>query len=525
MHARLWYPLVLLWLGVSQASILMAQSQVSLISTGAVWKYLDNGSDPGAAWTGLAFNDSVWASGPAQLGYGDGDEATVLNYGGVPGNKYITTYFRRTFILTNASVFSNLFLRVLRDDGVIVHLNGAEVYRNNLPSIVTNRTLANVAIDAADESTFLEGVISTAPLQSGSNVLAVEIHQVATNSSDISFALELIGNYTPPPPDLGTNDVSDLGPAPLLEFRFNETGTNAPSTGLDTTTLDLKTSATNFADLHSLDSAGVSGRPGDRSFDNTASTGMGSSHSGGMALQASPIESIGRLASLTLQGWFKCESGPLNDNIPRLIDTSPRDRIVLIGEDPGGFNFAFKQTSVHSFSAYAEVGQWVYFALSYDSTVSSDNVKFYKGTRTSAVTLVNTRTLNQGVGAEGLGLRVGNTTVSTFGDRPFDGWLDNIRIFGSKTDASGVLDLIQLERLRLRDLLNAPDVARLTVTRSNSTAVLQWPTYPGGFVLEATDSLLALPSWSTNALAVTKTNNQNTVTVPATGIKYFRLRR
>jgi hypothetical protein len=34
--------------------------------------------DQGAAWRTLDFNDNAWASGPAQLGYGDNDEATVV---------------------------------------------------------------------------------------------------------------------------------------------------------------------------------------------------------------------------------------------------------------------------------------------------------------------------------------------------------------------------------------------------------------------------------------------------------------
>src|SRR5687768_13963903 len=67
-----------------------------LIPTGATWKYLDNGSDQGTGWRAPGFNDSGWASGPAQLGYGDGDEATVVSYGNDSANKYITTYFRRS---------------------------------------------------------------------------------------------------------------------------------------------------------------------------------------------------------------------------------------------------------------------------------------------------------------------------------------------------------------------------------------------------------------------------------------------
>ena len=36
---------------------------------------------PGATWHTPAFDDASWPEGPAQLGYGDGDEATVVGYG------------------------------------------------------------------------------------------------------------------------------------------------------------------------------------------------------------------------------------------------------------------------------------------------------------------------------------------------------------------------------------------------------------------------------------------------------------
>ena len=39
----------------------------------------------------------------AELGYGDGDEATIIDFGGDPNNKYTTTYFRRDFTVANAS--------------------------------------------------------------------------------------------------------------------------------------------------------------------------------------------------------------------------------------------------------------------------------------------------------------------------------------------------------------------------------------------------------------------------------------
>ena len=86
----------------------------TLIPLGAVWKYLDNGSDPGKSWRDPGFDDSKWASGPAQLGYGDGDEATVVGFGPDPSHKYITTYFRHTFEVPDPTQVSNLVERLLR---------------------------------------------------------------------------------------------------------------------------------------------------------------------------------------------------------------------------------------------------------------------------------------------------------------------------------------------------------------------------------------------------------------------------
>jgi len=174
---------------------------LTLIPAGAVWKYLDNGTDQGSAWAGLGFDDSTWASGPAQLGYGDGDEATVVSFGPDPFAKYITTYFRRTFGVTNIGNINSLTVRLLRDDGGVVYLNGVEVFRSNMPDgPIAFNTLAPLAVD---ESTFYEAAISPALLVAGPNLVAVEIHQSNPASSDISFDLALVanaGSTTNPPP-------------------------------------------------------------------------------------------------------------------------------------------------------------------------------------------------------------------------------------------------------------------------------------------------------------------------------------
>lgn len=171
----------------------------TFIPTGATWKYLDNGTDQGSTWTAIWFDESTWPSGAAQLGYGDGDEKTVVSYGPDSGNKYITTYFRASFDVPDPSIYRSLKLRLLRDDGAVVYVNGQEALRSNMPTgTIGYRTYA--AATCSDESTFNEFSLDPRMLVTGKNVVAVEIHQADSSSSDISFDLELIGSDAPPAP-------------------------------------------------------------------------------------------------------------------------------------------------------------------------------------------------------------------------------------------------------------------------------------------------------------------------------------
>ena len=163
----------------------LAARQQNLLPAGSIWKYLDDASLPGAFWNGSGpFDDSAWPSGPAQLGYGDGDEATTLTFGGDPNNKTITTYYRKAFVVTNATQITNLIAHVIRDDGVVVYLNGQEAFRDNLPGGAINfATLALTAIAGAQESiAFITDIVPVAGLINGTNILAAEIHQQSGKS-------------------------------------------------------------------------------------------------------------------------------------------------------------------------------------------------------------------------------------------------------------------------------------------------------------------------------------------------------
>lgn len=168
-----------------------------LIPMGASWRYFDKGSDLGTSWRELHFDDSSWPSGLAELGYGDGGEATVVSYGPNVCKKYITTYFRKHFTVHDASIYKSLVLRIQKDDGAVVYLNGKEVYRTNMPSgIIKYNTLAVKALNGIDEVSFEKTIIDASFLKNGDNVIAVEIHQVSPSSSDISFDFQLFGDKT-----------------------------------------------------------------------------------------------------------------------------------------------------------------------------------------------------------------------------------------------------------------------------------------------------------------------------------------
>jgi len=105
----------------------------ALLSSGDTWQYLDTGAEPAEGWSGLDFDASDWATGPSPLGFGQGDEATTVQYGD-PKNKYTTSWFRSEFKVDDPSGYGALRLRLVRDDGAIVYLNGRGGLRPDLPA-------------------------------------------------------------------------------------------------------------------------------------------------------------------------------------------------------------------------------------------------------------------------------------------------------------------------------------------------------------------------------------------------------
>lgn len=179
--------LMALWL----FSLSLSQCQEIVIPKESVWKYLDSGQNMGTSWYQSSFDDNSWLSGPGILGFGEGDEGTVLLFGTDPGNKTITTYFRKAFTLGSIIGVNSMIVRLMRDDGAIVYLNGNQLLSSNMPDDPDYQTLAIEGVGGDDERYYYEFILSSKHLAEGRNLIAVEIHQNDPASSDLSFDLEL----------------------------------------------------------------------------------------------------------------------------------------------------------------------------------------------------------------------------------------------------------------------------------------------------------------------------------------------
>ncbi len=162
----------------------------SYVGAGATWRYDDRGIATDG-WAAPGFDDTGWRSGRGQLGFGDGDETTVIK-GGTAEAPVVTSYFRTTF--TVDALPSTLTLRLAADDGAVVYLNGVEVLRDNMPDgAVTAETLASRFRTGADEDWLRTFTVDPSLLQVGGNTLAVEVHQAKGGFTDGSFDARLVG--------------------------------------------------------------------------------------------------------------------------------------------------------------------------------------------------------------------------------------------------------------------------------------------------------------------------------------------
>ena len=194
-------------------TILTRTNQVTsvFINGGATWKYNDSGQDLGTNWAQRDFDDRSWSAGLARLGYGDAATATTLSYGPDAAHRFVTTYFRREFVVPWNVVVTNLNFRLARADGAAVWLNGQEIFRANLPGgPITCTNLALTATKGYAAHMYYPTNIAVSGLPTGTNLVAVEVHLSSPTNSTLGFDLEVIGSgYPMPRPSLSITPAGE----------------------------------------------------------------------------------------------------------------------------------------------------------------------------------------------------------------------------------------------------------------------------------------------------------------------------
>ncbi len=172
--------------------------QDTIIKSGDIWKYLDKATVDIENNSLPKLKSLKWKEGPTPIGFGQGDEATVIS-NVIDGDSVLTFFvFIKTITLNNPDEYKTFLLRLVRDDGAVVYINNKEVVRSNLPEgKISRKTLASTLVSGLAEYTFYEYFVSPSCFQKGENTITVILFQFRSVSSDCRFDLELLGykNY------------------------------------------------------------------------------------------------------------------------------------------------------------------------------------------------------------------------------------------------------------------------------------------------------------------------------------------
>jgi hypothetical protein len=174
---------------VSGSQTNITTETVNIFGFNKSWRYNQTANLDGINWTATNYNDTAWPQG---LGLLANENCGCLPY---PINTtltlgQITYYFRTTFVLNTNPAGITLSATTLLDDGAVMYLNGAELPRVRMPGgTIFNSTLATTpSVNNAALETF---ILPSTNLIQGTNVLAIEVHQQQSDSSDVTWGMAL----------------------------------------------------------------------------------------------------------------------------------------------------------------------------------------------------------------------------------------------------------------------------------------------------------------------------------------------
>jgi hypothetical protein len=243
---------------------------------------------------------------------------------------------------------------------------------------------------------------------------------------------------------------------PIVELRFNEgrgqitanTGSSARAHGTAALTDKQLAWATNTP---------LGGGPSALDFGVTPAARA-------VELTGEVVSALKGLKSFTVSGWVNCRSAQTGSGGNRIVTAINHgddgfDLVMLsdgrlqlgVNEWPDG-SPAKSSSGQVPVSANAPAANWRFFAVTYDATRASGEVKFFFGGADRDATLDTTVAYHRGpVGDDPGPLAVGHFNRRTRADNPdrmFRGLIDEIRVYGSQLDGAGALTREQIQAVQ-----------------------------------------------------------------------------
>lgn len=195
----------------------------TLISAGAEYRYLTPEQPIDISWTESGFDDTDWGVGSSGFGFGDDDDATLLD------EDSVSVFLRTDFTIESLADVTGLVLHMDYDDGFIAYINGVEIARANMEddafdalaqpdheaTLFQNNTIEAFVVD-----------MSNNPLREGENTLAIQVHNASIGSSDLSAIPVLsVGFQTPSEVGVAPPDYTQLTDSQLhTNFKLSSSG-------------------------------------------------------------------------------------------------------------------------------------------------------------------------------------------------------------------------------------------------------------------------------------------------------------
>jgi uncharacterized repeat protein (TIGR02543 family) len=154
----------------------------TVVDWGDLWRYRPGTTPPPTGWKQLSFNDDGWESGPSGFGYGDDDDATLID-------PVLSLFLRKIVIIENPQEIELALLHIDYDDAFVAYLNGIEIARANIgvpgtPPAYNEEALISHEASGSPEKFMIANIKSI--LQPGENILAIQVHNANATSSDMT---------------------------------------------------------------------------------------------------------------------------------------------------------------------------------------------------------------------------------------------------------------------------------------------------------------------------------------------------